>query len=240
MTIGMDTGRVDLTGVDWGELWSSLDRRGYAVTPPLLSAADCARLVGLYDEAGHWRSRVDMARHRFGAGEYKYFDYPLPDLVTELRTAFYPRLAPMANAWNECLRLPDRFPDHLGDFLERCHDAGQTRATPLLLRYGTDGYNCLHQDIYGEHAFPLQLMVALSQSGSDYTGGEFLLVEQVPRAQSRGTAITLDQGQAVIWPTRYRPGRGTRGFYRIAVRHGVSTVRSGHRDTLGIIFHDAA
>jgi hypothetical protein len=237
MTI--DTGQLELPADTVTGLWGDLDRQGYAVTPPLLDPAECAELVAAYDRPEPWRSRVDMARHRFGDGEYKYFDYPLPDPVTRLRTAFYPVLAPIANAWQECLRLPERFPGDLDGFLGRCHDAGQTRATPLVLRYGAGGYNCLHQDIYGEHAFPLQLMVMLSPR-AEYDGGEFLLVEQIPRAQSRGTAITLEQGQGVIWPTRYRPGRGARGFYRIAVRHGVSTVRSGRRHTLGVIFHDAA
>ena len=233
------TGTLDLPTDDVARLWDDLDRHGHAVTAPLLTPGQCAELTGLYDEAGPWRSRVDMARHRFGSGEYKYFDYPLPEPVARLRASFYPLLAPIANAWQECLRLPDRYPENLDAFLDRCHAAGQTRATPLVLRYGEGGYNCLHQDIYGELAFPLQLMVMLSPPDA-YDGGEFLLVEQIPRAQSRGTAVTLAQGQGVIWPTRYRPGRGTRGFYRIAVRHGVSTVRAGGRHTLGVIFHDAA
>lgn len=226
-------------GWDWPQLCESLDRRGYAVTPPVLSAAQCDELVGLYDQPEHWRTRVDMARHRFGSGQYQYFDHPLPDAVHRLRRALYPRLVPVANTWHERLRLPERFPDRLEDFLDHCHAAGQTRPTPLVLRYSEGDYNCLHQDLYGEHAFPLQAMVALSQLGTDYTGGEFLLVENLPRAQSRGTAITLDQGQAVIWPTRYRPGSGARGYHRITMRHGVSAVRSGHRHALGIIFHDA-
>jgi uncharacterized protein len=229
-----------LDGIDWQDLRSSLDRAGYAVTPPVLSPAECEELAGLYDEERHWRSRVDMARHRFGSGEYKYFGRPLPDLVTGLRTAFYPPLAEVANAWNERLGIADRYPAGLDSFLERCHAAGQTRPTPLILRYGPGDYNCLHQDIYGEHAFPLQLMVMLSRRDDDYTGGEFLLVENLPRAQSRGTAITLGQGEAVIWPVRVRPGAGSRGFYRIGVRHGVSVVRGGRRHTLGVIFHDAA
>lgn len=233
------TTTTELPAADAVRLWDDLDRHGHAVTPPLLTPDECAALAGLYDEQGPWRSRVDMARHRFGLGEYKYFDYPLPEPVARLRTAIYPLLAPLANAWQECLRLPDRFPEDLDAYLAECHEAGQRRATPLVLRYGEDGYNCLHQDIYGEKAFPLQLMVMLSERSS-YEGGEFLLVEQIPRAQSRGTAITLDQGQGIIWPTRYRPARGTRGFYRVAVRHGVSTVRSGRRHTLGVIFHDAA
>jgi uncharacterized protein len=226
--------------MDWSALTAALDSTGYAVTPPVLGPAECAALVALYDRPEPWRSRVEMARHRFGSGEYQYFAHPLPDQVTALREAFYPRLAPVANRWNELLRFPDRFPDRLAEFLDRCHAAGQTRPTPLLLRYREGDYNCLHQDIYGDHAFPFQVMVALSRPGEDYTGGEFLLVENLPRQQSRGTAITLDQGQAVIWPTRHRPGAGTRGSYRIGVRHGVSTIRAGLRHTLGVIFHDAA
>ncbi len=229
-----------IAGWDWPGLYSSLDRDGYVVTPQILSARDCRQLIALYDEPEHWRSTVDMARHRFGSGEYRYFAHPLPELVTQLRTAFYPRLVDIANTWNERLRIDDRFPDELDEFLDRCHAAGQNRPTPLVLRYHEGDYNCLHQDIYGEVAFPLQVMVMLSGREVDYTGGEFLLVENLPRAQSRGTAITLQQGQAVIWPTRHRPGEGSRGYYRIAVRHGVSVLRSGHRHTLGVIFHDAA
>jgi uncharacterized protein len=226
--------------LDWSELGARLDADGYAVTAPLIDARACARLVESYDQAGHWRKKIDMARYRFGSGEYQYFSYPLPTVVSELRETFYPRLAPLANDWYSKLGLPERFPETLADFLDQCHTAGQTRPTPLVLRYQPGDYNCLHQDIYGAHAFPLQLMVMLSRPDQDYTGGEFLLVENLPRAQSRGTAITLRQGQAVIWPTRYRPGTGTRGFYRIGVRHGVSVVRGGHRHTLGVIFHDAA
>jgi uncharacterized protein len=226
--------------VDWSELGARLDADGYAITAPLIDARACARLVESYDQAGHWRKKIDMARYRFGSGEYQYFSYPLPTVVSELRETFYPRLAPLANDWYSKLGLPERFPETLADFLDQCHTAGQTRPTPLVLRYQPGDYNCLHQDIYGAHAFPLQLMVMLSRPDQDYTGGEFLLVENLPRAQSRGTAITLRQGQAVIWPTRYRPGTGTRGFYRIGVRHGVSVVRGGHRHTLGVIFHDAA
>jgi hypothetical protein len=205
----------------------------------LLNAEQCSALRALYDEPSHWRKKIDMARYRFGSGEYQYFAYPLPEIVSALREAFYPHLAPVANAWNERLGLPERFPDRLEDFLERCHASGQTRPTPLMLRYHQADYNCLHQDIYGQHAFPLQLVVMLSRQGEDYAGGEFLLVENLPRAQSRGTAISLEQGQAIIWPTRYRPGKGTRGFYRVGVRHGVSTLRRGERFTLGVIFHDA-
>ena len=228
-----------MSNVDWGELTAQLDRQGYAVTPPLMGAAQCSALRSLYEEPAHSRKKIDMARYRFGSGEYQYFAYPLPAAVTALREAFYPCLAPVADAWNEALGLSERFPDDLKEFLDECHAAGQTRSTPLMLRYHQADYNCLHQDIYGERAFPLQLVVMLSRPGEDYTGGEFLLVENLPRAQSRGTAITLEQGQALVWPTRYRPGKGVRGFYRIGVRHGVSTLRRGERFTLGVIFHDA-
>jgi uncharacterized protein len=229
-----------LDRLDWAALGAQLDDLGYALTPRLLDTAACAGLVASYDQPEHWRKKIDMARYRFGSGEYQYFTYPLPPLVSQLRELFYPRLAPVANAWYARLNLPERFPDSLAAFLDQCHAAGQTRPTPLVLRYQSGDYNCLHQDIYGTHAFPLQLMVMLSQPDHDYTGGEFLLVENLPRAQSRGTAITLQQGQAIIWPTRYRPGSGARGAYRIGVRHGVSAVRSGRRHTLGVIFHDAA
>jgi uncharacterized protein len=225
--------------LDWQSLTASLESRGYAVTPPVLSARECGQVAALYDDPSRWRSRVDMARHRFGSGEYQYFANPLPEPVVRLREAFYGPLATVANTWNERLGEAVRFPSRLGEFLDRCHAAGQTRPTPLELRYGPGDYNCLHQDVYGEHTFPFQLVVALSRLGEDYTGGEFLLVENLPRAQSRGTAITFDQGQAVVWPVRQRPGAGSRGFYRIGVRHGVSEIRSGRRETLGIIFHDA-
>jgi hypothetical protein len=225
--------------LNWTELTGALDCDGYAVTPPVLNATDCAALMELYDQPDPWRKKIDMARYRFGRGEYQYFANPLPAVVRQLREACYPHLAPLANTWNERLKLPERFPETIDQFLIQCHEAGQTKPTPLVLRYHQGDYNCLHQDIYGAHAFPLQVMVMLA-APHDYRGGEFLLMESLPRAQSRGTAITLQQGQAVIWPTRYRPGSGTRGFYRIGVRHGVSTVRSGERHTLGVIFHDAA
>jgi hypothetical protein len=225
--------------LDWQSLTASLDSRGYAVTPPVLSARECRQVAALYDDPTRWRSRVDMARHRFGSGEYQYFANPLPEPVVRLREAFYGPLATVANTWNERLGEEVRYPARLGEFLDRCHLAGQTKPTPLVLRYEPGDYNCLHQDVYGEHTFPFQLVVALSRLGEDYTGGEFLLVENLPRAQSRGTAITFQQGQAVVWPVRQRPGVGSRGFYRIGVRHGVSEIRSGRRETLGIIFHDA-
>jgi hypothetical protein len=240
MSIRGKTIEQRVAGWDWPALAKALDEHGYAVTPPVLSPAECRRLVALYDQPDHWRSHLDMARHRFGSGEYQYFAAPLPDEVGQLREAFYPRLVEVANTWSEQLGLAARFPSGLTAFLDRCHAAGQTKPTPLVLRYHAGDYNCLHQDIYGEHAFPLQVAVALSRRDEDYTGGEFLLVDNIPRAQSRGTAVTTEQGEAVIWATQYRPGTGTRGHYRIQVRHGVSTLRSGTRHTLGVIFHDAA
>jgi uncharacterized protein len=225
---------------DWPALTEALHHQGHAITPPVLSPTECTNLTNQYDTPTAWRSTVDMSRYRFGSGQYKYFAHPLPDLVTTLRTECYPHLAPIANTWHEQLRLPQIFPDNLPDYLTTCHEAGQTKPTPLVLRYHPGDYNCLHQDIYGTHAFPLQLMVMLSQAEADYTGGEFILVENLPRAQSRARVITLQQGQAVIWPTRYRPGQGTRGRYRINVRHGVSAIHTGQRHALGIIFHDAA
>jgi uncharacterized protein len=235
-----DTSAFDglLSTWDWEALAASLEQHGYAVTPPVLSRTDVEPLVRLYDEPDVWRSRIDMERYRFGRGEYKYFAYPLPEIVAQLRAAFYARLMPIANAWSEQLGVADRFPERLEKYVEQCHAAGQTRPTPLLLRYQAGGYNCLHQDIYGQHAFPLQVAVALSRPDEEYTGGQFLIVENVPRAQSRGTAITVPQGHAVIWATRYRPERGRRGYYRVTVRHGASLIHSGRRDVLGLIFHD--
>jgi hypothetical protein len=222
------------------DLGAALDRDGYAVLPGLLSAAECRGLVALYDEREAFRSRVVMARHGFGEGEYKYLAYPLPPVVGELRRALYPRLAPVANRWQQQLGLPAKFPDTLDAYLARCHAAGQTRPTPLILKYGAGDYNCLHQDLYGELVFPLQATVLLSPSGEDFSGGEFLLVEQRPRRQSKGEVVPLRQGDAVIFPVNHRPVAGTRGYYRATMRHGVSRVHSGSRFTLGIIFHDAA
>jgi len=215
-----------------------MDELGCTATPPLLMPSECAELVRLYGEDGRFRGRVDMARHNFGSGEYKYFGHPLPPLVDELRAGFYPVLAPLASAWSERLGAPT-FPAELPAFLDVCARHGQTRPTPLLLRYAAGDYNCLHQDLYGDVAFPIQLTFALSRLGADYTGGEFLLMEQRPRAQSRGQAITLEQGAAVIFAARHRPVQGTRGFYRVNMRHGVSRLLTGERYTLGIIFHDA-
>ena len=215
---------------------AQLDARGYAVSKPLLDARGCARLAQLYDEAGIFRSRVVMARHGFGSGEYKYFAYPLPEIVAELRTTLYPQLAGIANRWNDGAE----YPASLQSYLKTCHAAGQTKPTPLLLRYGPGDYNCLHQDIYGEHVFPLQATVLLSKPGEDFEGGEFVLTEQRPRMQSRVEVVPLRQGEAVVFPVRYRPVQGTRGAYRVNMRHGVSRLQSGHRMTLGIIFHDAS
>ena len=226
--------------LDWDTIAGRLDADGYATTPALLTARECADLIHLYGDERRFRSRIDMARFRFGVGEYKYFAAPLPPLVAALRRAIYPRLAPLANRWMEALGLADRFPPALGEFLARCAAHGQTRPTPLLLHYTAGGYNCLHQDLYGPVAFPLQLTCMLSRRGPDYTGGELLLVEQRPRAQSRGQVIVLERGEAVIFPTRWRPVAGTRSFYRATVRHGVSRIISGERTTLGVIFHDAA
>jgi hypothetical protein len=228
-----------VAALDWPALTAALDEHGYALTPALLTPAECAELDGLYDIRERFRSRVDMARFRYGLGEYKYFGNPLPGLVTELRAAIYLRLAPLANRWMSALKLEALFPAALDDFIARCHAQGQTRPTPLLLRYTSGGYNCMHQDLYGEIFFPLQLTCLLSRREVDFTGGEFMLAEQRPRAQSRCEALTLEQGQAILFATRWRPVKGVRGFYRVNVRHGVSTIRTGHRTTLGIIFHDA-
>ncbi len=223
----------------WPNLEAQLDLRGCAVIPRLLSTEQTQGMVALYPDDRHFRSRVVMARHGFGRGEYKYFAYPLPDLVAELREALYPRLCPVANRWNEAMRLDPRFPEDHRDFLERCRAAGQTRPTPLLLQYGEGDYNCLHQDLYGEHVFPLQVAVLLSAPGTDFTGGEFVLTEQRPRMQSRPEVVPLAQGDAVVFAVHHRPVQGTRGFYRVSLRHGVSRIRTGHRHTLGVIFHDA-
>jgi hypothetical protein len=232
--------RSDLLGrLDWHALAAALDERGHAVTPRMLPARECAALAALYDDERRFRSRVVMERHRFGVGEYKYFTRPLPPLVESLRSRLYPHLAAIANRWMEELRGPQRFPPSLEAFLAVCAKAGQTQPTPLLLRYEAGGYNCLHQDLYGDVAFPLQVAVMLSRPGHDYEGGEFLLVEQRPRSQSAGEAVLVGPGEMVIFPNRFRPVRGSRGFYRVNVRHGVSRIRSGRRLTLGLIFHDA-
>jgi len=229
-----------IAAFDWPAAEASLDRLGYATLPKLLTPAECALLSSLYDEEARFRSRVVMRRHNFGEGEYKYLRYPLPPEVEALRQACYPRLVPIANRWRTALRERGGFPPALEDYLAACHAAGQTRPTPLLLRYEAGGYNCLHQDLYGELVFPLQMTVLLSAPGRDFTGGEFLLVEQRPRAQSKGEVVPLGLGDAVIFAVRHRPVEGTRGPYRVALRHGVSRVLAGRRMTLGVIFHDAA
>jgi hypothetical protein len=225
--------------LDWAAIERGLDERGSATTPALLSREECDELVRLFADDRRFRSRIDMARYRFGLGEYKYFAEPLPRTVAALRAHVYRRLVPVANRWSEALGLPERYPPDLEEWLARCAARGQSRPTPLLLRYGAGGYNCLHQDLYGALAFPLQLTCVLGRVGADYTGGEILLVEQRPRAQSRGEVVTLGRGEAVIFPNRWRPVAGTRGTYRVTVRHGVSPVRSGERTSLGVIFHDA-
>jgi uncharacterized protein len=229
-----------LERLDWEALWRSLWERGWARTGgALLTTGECADLVALYADESRFRSRVDMERFRFGIGEYKYFADPLPPLVQELRGEAYPPLARLANDWMKALKERRRFPPTLGGFLAACRRAGQTRPTPLLLRYEAGGYNCLHQDLYGDLAFPLQLTCVLSRRGMDYTGGDFLLVEGRPRQQSRGEAIALEQGEMIVFTTRERPVRGARGVYRATVRHGVSRLLTGTRTSLGVIFHDA-
>ncbi len=224
---------------DWDRVSRDLDDQGSAVVEKILSPEQCRKIADLYREDDIFRSHIVMARHGFGRGEYKYFHYPLPRLVEELRTATYPQLVPIANRWNEAMGIDTRYPEHHAEFLGRCHQAGQTRPTPLLLQYGPDDYNCLHQDLYGEHVFPLQLAVLLSEPGVDFTGGEFVMTEQRPRMQSRPIVVPLRQGDGVVFAVHHRPVRGTRGVYRVNLRHGVSRIRSGHRHTLGIIFHDA-
>jgi hypothetical protein len=231
-------GRLD--AIDWDALEAGLAARGWARLPKLLSPAECRKLADVYEDADRFRSRVVMARHGYGRGEYQYFRYPLPDLVARMRSAFYARLAPIANRWHEAMGMATRFPASHADYLERCHAAGQQRPTALLLKYTAGDYNCLHQDLYGEHVFPLQLTVLLSVPEKDFTGGEFVLTEQRPRMQSRVEVVPLAQGDAVVFAVRNRPVRGARGSYRVTMRHGVSTISRGDRQTLGIIFHDAA
>jgi len=228
-----------VAALDWQVIAERLDGDAYGVIPSLLTQDECHELAALYPADARFRSRVLMARHSFGKGEYKYFDYPLPRLVAGLRTALYPPLAAIANRWNEAMGIDDRFPAAHKAYLARCHDAGQTRPTPLMLLYGAGDYNCLHQDLYGEHVFPLQAAFLLSAPDDDFTGGEFVLTEQRPRMQSRAEVVPLRQGDGVIFPVRNRPVQGKRGAYRVNMRHGVSRIRSGQRQTLGIIFHDA-
>jgi hypothetical protein len=225
---------------DWIRIAAELHAEGYSVLRNLTSTAECDSVAALYMEETGFRSRVIMARHGFGQGEYRYFSYPLPDLVGELRTHTWTQLAPIANRWNEALNIDIRYPDAHADFIARCHGAGQVRPTPLMLDYKAGDYNCLHQDLYGEHVFPLQLAILLSEPQKDFDGGEFVLTEQRPRMQSRAQVVPLRKGDAVIFAVHHRPVMGTRGYYRVNMRHGVSKVHSGHRRALGIIFHDAA
>ncbi len=225
--------------LDWQAIRASIDDRGYATTPALLDAGECEELIGLYDRREVFRNRVVMERFGYGLGEYKYFAAPLPSMVATMRTALYERLAPIASDWMRALRLGEGFPRKLEDFAQVCRAAGQLKQTPLMLRYEAGGYNCMHQDLYGEVFFPLQMTFVLNRRETDFSGGEFLLTEQRPRAQSRGEAVTLDRGEAIIFATRWRPVRGVRGHYRVNVRHGVSRLRTGIRFSLGIIFHDA-
>ena len=229
--------RVD--AIDWAQAESELDTQGCAVLKGLLAPDECRALAALYPDDAHFRSRIVMGRHGFGRGEYKYFSYPLPNLIEGLRPALYARLQGIANRWNEAMGIEIRYPEGHDAFLKRCHAAGQTRPTPLLLQYEAGDYNCLHQDLYGEHVFPLQVAILLSDPGRDFTGGEFVLTEQRPRMQSRAEVVPLLQGDAVAFAVHHRPVKGTRGAYRVNLRHGVSRVRSGHRHTLGVIFHDA-
>ncbi|WP_437953982.1 2OG-Fe(II) oxygenase [Sorangium sp. So ce296] len=240
----MDDGDGDhderVASVDWARVSQDLDAHGCAVIEGLLTVAECGDLAALYARDELFRSRVVMARHGFGRGEYKYFARPLPALVDSLRTRLYPRLAPVANRWSAAMGLDVRYPEELAGFVERCHAAGQVQPTPLLLQYGEGDYNCLHQDLYGELVFPLQVAILLSEPERDFTGGELVMTEQRPRMQSRPMVVPLRQGDAAVFAVRHRPVQGTRGVYRVNMRHGVSRVRSGHRHTVGIIFHDAA
>jgi hypothetical protein len=228
-----------VAAIDWEQATSDLDAQGCAVLKGLLSAEECRALAALYPDDGQFRSLVVMGRHGFGRGEYKYFSYPLPDLIAQLRPALYAQLYRTANRWNEAMGVDIRYPESHDAFLKRCHAAGQVRPTPLLLQYGPDDYNCLHQDLYGEHVFPLQVAILLSEPGRDFSGGEFVLTEQRPRMQSRAEVVPLLQGDAVAFAVHVRPVQGTRGFYRVNMRHGVSRLRTGDRHTVGVIFHDA-
>ena len=225
--------------LDWPRISQDLDAQGSAVLEHMLSPEECRELSALYPNDGLFRSRVVMGRHGFGRGEYKYFSYPLPDLVAGLRASIYPRLVPIANRWNADMGIDIRYPENHEDFLDRCRRAGQSKPTPLLLQYGADDYNCLHQDLYGEHVFPLQVAFLLSEPGKEFEGGEFVMTEQRPRMQSRPIVVPLRQGDGVVFAVHNRPVQGTRGVYRVNLRHGVSRVRSGRRHTVGIIFHDA-
>jgi len=228
-----------LESLDWNIVEHDLDSQGYATTEPLLTVPECHALGDLYSVEAQFRRHILMARHGYGRGEYKYFSYPLPDIVEQLRVALYPRLAAVANRWNASLGIDTSFPTQHAAFKRRCHQAGQSKPTPLILRYEAGDFNCLHQDVYGEHVFPLQVAILLSDPDRDFSGGEFVLTEQRPRMQSRAEVVPLRQGEGVIFPVRHRPVPGQRGYHRVNMRHGVSRVRSGLRFTLGIIFHDA-
>jgi hypothetical protein len=239
VSIAAENGNEHADTFDWLRISQELDNQGSAVLEQLVSADECQALATMYPKDELFRSRVVMGRHGFGRGEYKYFNYPLPDIIGELRTELYARLAPVANRWNAAMGSEIRYPETHADFLQRCHNAGQVRPTPLLLQYGEGDYNCLHQDLYGEHVFPIQVAILLSEPSREFTGGEFVLTEQRPRMQSRPEVVPLRQGDAVAFAVHHRPVKGTRGFYRVNLRHGVSRLRSGRRHTLGIIFHDA-
>src|SRR3954470_13190253 len=246
MTTATDASPVSAMNIDtrvgaypWSSVSGHLDAHGWAIVNNLLTISECDAVAGLYADDRHFRSHIVMARHGFGRGEYKYFAYPLPDTVADLRTALYARLAPIANRWNASMGITVRYPDAHADFIARCHEAGQTRPTPLLLQYAEGDFNALHQDLYGEHVFPLQAAILLSEPEEDFTGGEFVLTEQRPRMQSRAEVVPLRRGDGVVFAVHNRPVQGTRGTYRVSLRHGVSRLRSGHRHTLGVIFHDA-
>jgi len=243
MSLGVSITSTDSTdrvnALDWPRISQDLDTQGSAILERLIPSDECRAVVALYPQDDLFRSRVVMARHGFGRGEYKYFAYPLPQIVAELRTELYPRLAPIANKWNIRMGIEIQYPESHAEFIKRCHNAGQNKSTPLLLQYASGDYNCLHQDLYGEHVFPIQVAILLSEPVKDFIGGEFVLTEQRPRMQSRPEVVPLRQGDAVAFAVHHRPVQGARGFYRVNLRHGVSRIRSGHRHTVGIIFHDA-
>jgi hypothetical protein len=243
MSLGVSITSTDNTdrvnALDWPRISQDLDTQGSAILERLIPSDECRAVVAMYPQDDLFRSRVVMARHGFGRGEYKYFAYPLPQIVAELRTELYPRLAPIADKWNTRMGIEIQYPESHAEFIKRCHNAGQNKSTPLLLQYASGDYNCLHQDLYGEHVFPIQVAILLSEPVKDFIGGEFVLTEQRPRMQSRPEVVPLRQGDAVAFAVHHRPVQGTRGFYRVNLRHGVSRIRSGHRHTVGIIFHDA-
>jgi hypothetical protein len=243
MSLGVSITSTDNTdrvnALDWPRISQDLDTQGSAILERLIPSDECRAVVAMYPQDDLFRSRVVMARHGFGRGEYKYFAYPLPQIVAELRTELYPRLAPIANKWNTRMGIEIQYPESHAEFIKRCHNAGQNKSTPLLLQYASGDYNCLHQDLYGEHVFPIQVAILLSEPVKDFIGGEFVLTEQRPRMQSRPEVVSLRQGDAVAFAVHHRPVQGARGFYRVNLRHGVSRIRSGHRHTVGIIFHDA-